>query len=376
MLKVVADIDIPFLKGALEPFADVVYEKGSSISNSMLRNADVLITRTRTRCNEELLSGTKVKLIASATIGHDHIDKEYCNLQGIKWVTAPGCNAGSVQQYFASAFSVILEKSGLDLNDLTIGVVGAGNVGKKVISVANTIGVRTLINDPPRARAEGQQGFCGLDELLENSDIITLHIPLNRDGADKTLYLANDAFFEKMKRGAWLINTSRGEVLETDSLKVALRSGKLSGAILDVWESEPKIDIELLKMATIATPHIAGYSADGKANGTTMVVREISRFFDLGIDNWSPSNIPSPLKPVLQIPDDAKTPIQVFCELSLQAYPILEDHNRLLQNPEMFEDLRSSYPVRREPSALTVKAEGLPEQLGCFIANLGYGLID
>ena len=375
MLKVVADIDIPFLKGALEPFGNAVYEKGSAITNLMLQDADVLITRTRTRCNEDLLSNTKVKLIASATIGHDHIDKEYCNQNGIKWVNAPGCNAGSVQQYFASALSEILQKSSQDLKDLTIGIIGAGNVGKKVISIANTLGVKTLVNDPPRARTEGGVGFCHLDELLEKSDIVTLHVPLNNNGADKTLHLANDSFFERMKKGAWLINTSRGEVVDTDSLKVALKSGKLSGAILDVWENEPNIDFELLKMVTIATPHIAGYSADGKANGTTMVVREISRFFDLGIENWSPSNIPSPPKPILQVSENSKTPIQVFCELSLQAYPIIEDHNRLLKNPELFEDLRSTYPVRREPYALSVNAAGLPQKHKEIVAQLGYRLI-
>lgn len=375
MLKVVADVDIPFLKGALEPFADVVYEKGGSITNLMLRDTDVLITRTRTLCTEELLRDTKIRLIASATIGHDHIDKEYCIQQGIKWVNAPGCNAGSVQQYFASALSVILEKSGPDLKDTTIGVIGAGNVGKKVISIANTLGIRTLINDPPRARAEGGEGFCDLLELLESSDIVTLHVPLNRDGADKTLHLANDAFFDKMKEEAWLINTSRGEVVDTDSLKVALQTDKLSGAILDVWENEPKIDLELLKMATIATPHIAGYSADGKANGTTMVVREISRFFDLGIDSWSPSNIPPPPKPVLQVSENAKSPIQIFCELSLQAYPILEDHKRLLKDPSNFEDFRSNYPIRREPPTIGVVTKTHPEDLVDLISELGYRVI-
>ncbi len=375
MLKVVADISIPFLKGALEPFLRVEYREGRLITNAILLDANALITRTRTLCNAMLLDKTEVKLIASATIGHDHIDKGYCDAFGIKWVSAPGCNSGSVKQYIASALAVVLRELGKPPGEVTLGVIGAGNVGKKVINLAAAIGIKTLVNDPPRSRAEGSAGFCSLDELLPNSDIVTIHVPLSLYGEDSTHHLAGESFFQKAKSGAWLINTSRGEVVNTESMKKALKAKKLAGAVVDVWENEPNIDLELLQLASIATPHIAGYSVEGKANGTTMVVRETSRFFGLGIDDWSPSHIPPPPKPLLQVPDMAKSRIQIFEDLSIQAYPILEDHQMLVKNPSNFEDFRSNYPIRREPPAIQVVTHGLSEDAVRMILDLGYGII-
>ncbi len=375
MLKIVADTDIPFLKGVLEPFASVVYRKASQITNSLVVDADAIITRTRTLCNAQLLNNTKVRLIASATIGHDHIDKEYCKAAAIKWVNAPGCNSGSVQQYLASVLAVIIKKTGKLPAEITLGVIGAGNVGKKVINLANNIGIKALVNDPPRSRIEGPDGFCSLDELLTNSDIITLHVPLNKDGEDKTQHLADDFFFQKAKTGAWFINTSRGEVASPESLKNALKTKKISGAVIDVWENEPNIDLELLQLTSIATPHIAGYSADGKANGTTMIIREISQFFGLGIDTWNPKEIPHPPIPVFEVSEGVNSPIDVFCELSLAVYPILEDHERLVKNPSKFENFRSNYHIRREPPAIGVITKALSGDVVDLIRKLDYRIV-
>ncbi|HSV76321.1 MAG TPA: 4-phosphoerythronate dehydrogenase, partial [Bacteroidales bacterium] len=319
MLKIVADHKIPFLAGVLEPYAKVVYLPGAQITRSDLMDADALVVRTRTRCHAELLEGTEVKIIASATIGHDHIDKEFCERKGIAWHSAPGCNSASVAQYIASALAMIAKKTGMKPENLTMGIIGAGNVGKKVIALCKTLGIRALVNDPPRQRAEGTGDFCSLPELIENSDIVTLHVPLTMSGPDKTFHLANEGFFGNMKPNGWLINTSRGEVVDSEALKTALRKQRIKGVILDVWENEPLIDLDLLEKVFLGTPHIAGYSADGKANGTAMTVQALSRFFGLGLDNWRPVNLPEGPLAVVTPAYLPQSETGLFIDLSLQA---------------------------------------------------------
>lgn len=372
MIKIVADNKIPFLQGALEPVARVAYLPGEAITSADLADADALITRTRTQCNAALLEGASVQFIASATIGFDHIDQEYCRQKGIAWTNAPGCNAGSVVQYVSSGLAHILRQEGKSFSDLSLGIIGAGHVGSRLATLASTLGVKTLVNDPPRARAEGFRGFSSLEEVLREADIISLHVPLNPGGPDRTFHLADRDFFGKMKPGAWFINTSRGEVAETSALLEALKSGRLSGAILDVWENEPAIHPELLELASIATPHIAGYSADGKANGTTASVRAISRFFQLGLDDWAPSTIPQAASPLLSLPPKVGSKEDVFFLLSLQAYNIFADDHALRHDPSGFEKLRGDYPIRREPPSLKVRASHLNQEIQDFILALGY----
>ena len=183
-MKVVADDKIPFLKGVLEPFADVVYLPGKNISNNDLKNADALLVRTRTKCNEALLKGSTIKFIGTATIGFDHIDSDYCGRHQITWTSAPGCNSSSVQQYIGAALLKLQHDRGYILKDKTIGVVGVGNVGSKVAKLAESLGMKVLLNDPPRAMLEGSSGFVSIDRILKESDIISLHVPLNRTGRD------------------------------------------------------------------------------------------------------------------------------------------------------------------------------------------------
>lgn len=374
MLKIVADSKIPFLEGALESVAQVVYLPGGKIAREHLMDADALITRTRTKCNEVLLQGTSVKIIASATIGYDHIDTAYCDAHGIKWTNAPGCNSGSVRQYIASALAEIIVKENKRFEDITLGIIGVGNVGSKVAALANTLGINTLLNDPPRERIEGIDGFTDINTLIAQSDIITMHVPLSHQGIDKTFHLANANFFAKMKSGAWFINTSRGEVMETQSLINAIESKHLAGAVIDVWENEPKIDLKLLKLAHLATPHIAGYSADGKANGTAISVQSISKFFNLGMDSWKPSNIPQAPKTKLEIDFNTKSKEEIFAELSNFAYNIGFDSNKLKNSPDTFEQQRENYPIRREPENLMVIAKGTSNLTMAMIQSLGYGL--
>ncbi|HAJ99505.1 MAG TPA: 4-phosphoerythronate dehydrogenase PdxB [Bacteroidales bacterium] len=371
MLKIVSDNKIPFLRGALESFAKVEYYPGAQIQRHHLYDADALIVRTRTRCDAQLLQGTKVRFIASATIGHDHIDKEFCTQNGIVWANAPGCNANSVVQYMSSALATILLRTGKKFCDITFGIVGVGNVGNRLLNLCKLLGIKTLINDPPRERIEGSNGFSSLQEVMAGADIISLHVPLNPDGPDKTFHLANSEMFSKMRKGAWLINTSRGEVVDTIALKNALQAGIMRGAIIDVWEHEPNIDLQLLQMVCIATPHIAGYSADGKANGTAMSVQAISRFFGLGINSWRPSTIPPAPEGIL-IPKNCLTLENLFTQLSLASYNIETDHSALLANPEMFEKLREDYPIRREAPAHQVNTQNLTEEMKILTRNLGY----
>lgn len=353
-MKIIIDDKIPYIQGALEPFAEVVYLPGPKTTPEMVKDADAIITRTRTICNEALLSGSSVKIIASATIGYDHIDTDYCDRAGIKWTNAPGCNAKSVEQYIASAILVMAEKKGWDLAGKTIGVVGVGNVGSKVAKIAEILGMRVLLNDPPRARQEGETGFVGLDKILVESNLITLHVPLNQEGPDATWHMADEQLFARMSRKPVFINSCRGEVVKTSALKQAIVSGQISGAVVDCWENEPDIDLELLGLVDLATPHIAGYSRDGKANGTEMSVQAVSRFLGLGAKNWKATNIEKPAVSEILIDGTNKSTRQILAEAILATYDIREDDARLRASVATFEKQRGDYPVRREFPAFTV----------------------
>lgn len=375
MIKIVADNKIPFLEGALDGVARMVYLPGAEISHDHLLDADALITRTRTLCKRELLEGTSVRFIASATIGYDHIDTEYCRAKGIGWTNAPGCNSSSVEQYVVSTLLWLAVHQKLDLRTMTLGVIGVGNVGSKVARAARALGMKVSLNDPPRERAEGGDEFTSLEELKEQSDIITLHVPLNRGGEDNTFHLLDTRFIKSMKKGTILINTSRGAVVNETAALEGIRSARLAHVILDVFENEPVLSGDLLEALTLATPHIAGYSLDGKANGTTMSVRAVSRFFDLGLDQWSPEGIPAPENSeILTDASDADLS-ELLWEIYSQCYDVSSDDRRLRSTPESFENLRADYPFRREPAAYAVRLfQGYPEIRG-ILEKLGFDVL-
>ena len=371
-MKIVADDKIPFLKGALEPHAEMVYIPGKQISRDILMNADALLIRTRTKCTENLLKGTKIRFIGTATIGFDHIDTNYCDKSGISWTNAPGCNSSSVQQYIAAALLRISSEYRFSLKDKTLGIIGVGNVGSKVEKFARTLGMKVLLNDPPRARVEGKKNFLSLNTVLSESDIVTVHVPLNVAGADLTFHLFNEDCLNKIKKGAWFINSSRGEVTDTHSLKKVLNSGKPGGAVLDVWENEPDIDLELMQQAFISTSHIAGYSTDGKANGTAMVVNSLSRHFNLPLENWYPENLPVPASPIISIVCNGKSEEEIIGEAVNHTYNIDEDNLRLRLSPSDFEKLRENYPLRREFTSYTVDLKGGNEKVRQILKGLGF----
>lgn len=345
-MKIIADDKIPFIREALEQIADeVVYVPGREFTPGLVRDADALVTRTRTRCDQSLLEGSRVRFIATATIGFDHIDTDYCRRAGIAWANAPGCNAASVVQYAQSALLLWQQATGIPLHTLTLGIVGAGNVGTQVASMARELGMTVLLNDPPREDREGKEEFCSLEELARQCDVLSFHVPLNREGKYNTFHLADEAFFATLERHPLLMNTSRGEVVDTAALLHALDERRVADAIVDVWENEPDIDRRLLSRAFLATPHIAGYSADGKANATRMALDALCRFFHLRADYRIVP--PPPACPVIRAHD--------LTDACLQMYDPRRDCAALRARPELFEKLRGDYPLRREKQAYTIE---------------------
>ena len=375
-MKIVCDNKIPFLRGAFEPFTEVMYLPGAETTPEVVRDADAIVTRTRTICNESLLKGSKVRAIATATIGFDHIDTAWCEANGIAWSNAPGCNSWSVKQYISSVLAVLARSHGLRLDTLTLGVVGVGNVGSKVAEVGRAFGMRVLLNDPPRARAESSEAFTDLDTLVAQSDIVTVHVPLTRSGEDATWHLFDAERLGRMRHSQILINSSRGPVVDSAALKDVLLRRGLKAAVLDVWEGEPDLDPELVDLLDIATPHIAGYSADGKANGTTMSVRYLARQLGLPLTDWTASGVPAPEQPLSFTLDAAgKSAQEVLTEAILYTYDVRRDSDALRASLGSFERLRGDYMIRREPSAFTLELLGGSKELAERLEIIGFKVI-
>ncbi|MCF8338961.1 MAG: 4-phosphoerythronate dehydrogenase [Bacteroidales bacterium] len=367
-LKIVADKHIPYLKGVLDSLADITYLPAREITSNAIREADALIIRTRTRCDRNFLTGTKVQFIVSATSGADHIDFDYCREQGITCKNAPGCNSSSVAQYLTAALLQIAEKERSSFNELTLGIIGVGHVGEKVRQVGEAFGMEVLLNDPPRKRHEKSHRYTSLENLLQQADIISLHVPLNKSGRDQTLALVDKDFLSKMKAGSWLINTSRGEVAKTSDLLEAPSDRKY---ILDVWENEPLLNRDLLSRTELGTSHIAGYSVNGKANATQTIVRELSRYFQLGLDDFIPQ-IPLPTENII-IPQGGNV-FQQMQSTVFQSYSIAFDDQLLRKKPEDFEKHRKDYRRRWEFKNYTVQLNSGEQQLASWIGKMGFNL--
>jgi erythronate-4-phosphate dehydrogenase len=350
VIKIIIDNKIPFIRGVLEPFAEIFYIEGNKICNSDVREADGLIIRTRTLCNESLLKNSNVRFIVTATIGYDHIDTDYCRRNNIAWTNAPGSNAQSVAQYVTSALLQLSLKKNFSLTEKKIGIIGVGNVGSKVAESSIILGMKVLLNDPPREEKEGKHNFCSLQQICEEADIITLHVPLIHEGKHKTYHFLDHTFFSRLKKKPILINTARGEIISSQILKKALYNHYIDDLVLDCWENEPFIDRELLRETSIGTPHIAGYSLDGKANATMMSVRSVSKFFGFPLDHWQVSHLPEPSEPEMFISDPEKD----LAKAVLHTYNIMQDDFHLKKNPASFEELRGNYPLRREYNAYTL----------------------
>ncbi len=373
-IQIIADDKIPFLRGILEPYAEVKYFPGAKINQHILKNADTLITRTRTKVTKDLLENTKVKFVATATIGFDHIDTDWLAENNIRWTNAPGCNSSSVMQYIAATLVFLARKKKFSFNEKTLGIIGVGNVGSKVAKMAGMLGFKVLLNDPPRERKEGKGPFVSLQKIKEEADIITFHVPLNKEGIDKTLGLGNSDFFHSLKNIPIIINSSRGPVIDEKALKSAIRNREITGAVLDVWNNEPYIDRELVSMLDIVTPHIAGYSIDGKANGTAMSVNAMAGFFNFPLKNWFPEQLPIPENPVIQIDNSNLSDQEVMEKVIHHTYPVENDDANLRTNLQDFEKLRGNYPVRREFPAYQVKLRLKNDKISKQLIKLGFKL--
>lgn len=340
-MKIVADVDVPFLNGVFEPYAEVVYMKGLDITSDVVADADALILRTRTKCNAELLEGSKVRVIATATIGTDHVDFDYCNSRGIQVYNAAGCNAGGVMQYVFSALYGIAARKGIKIDGCTIGIVGVGNVGRKVQQMAEHLGFNVLLCDPPRAAAEGEGQFCSLAHLLSESQVVTMHVPLD----ETTRAMADAGFFAQMQPGSIFINAARGEVVDEVALKEAFP--KFGAVVIDTWNNEPNVDEELVDMVDIATPHIAGYSYHGKQMGTSMAVQAVARSFGISAlyDFFPDADIPDNSPILLDLKGKNHGQIAAVFQYN---YPIFTDDFRFRMEPDKFEKLRNEYQYRRE----------------------------
>lgn len=340
-LKIVADKAIPFLEGVFDPYADMTYLPGDKIGPEDVKDADVLMVRTRTKCNADLLDGSKVKFIATATIGTDHIDFPYCDSKGIVVRNAPGCNAGGVMEYVFSALYGLASRKSISLQGDTIGIIGVGHVGSLIERMGRALGFKILKCDPPRAEAEGSFGFCDLEYLLQNSQIVTLHVPLD----ETTRGMANSEFFSLMQPGAFFINAARGEVVCDDALKAAIP--KLGPVIIDTWNHEPDIDLDLMDTVAIATPHIAGYSYQGKQNGTAAAVRAVAHYFGITelYEFFPKTDLPENEAVKLDLKGLNQGEIASVLQYN---YPIFTDDFMLRLNPENFDKLRSEYNYRRE----------------------------
>jgi erythronate-4-phosphate dehydrogenase len=374
-MKIIIDDKIPYIKGAFEKVAEVIYLPGNKTTFEIIKDADAIITRTRTICNEELLKGSSVKFIATATIGYDHIDTNYCAKAGIEWTNAPGCNAESVNQYIASALFSWSMRKRTDLAGKTIGIVGVGQVGSRIAKTCEIIGMKVLLNDPPRERTEGSDKFVTLKTIQEEADIITFHVPLNMTGLDATFHMVNKEFLLNLRNKPLIINSCRGEVFNTEDVYNTLKSGNISGLIIDCWENEPDINLELLKMAEFGTPHIAGYSKDGKANGTKMSVQAVSKFFKLGLEDWQPEKVETPENSMIEIDGNQRREYSILAEAILSTYNIENDDEALRESTENFEKLRGDYPVRREFDSFTIKAKNIEKETFEKLEKLGFKII-
>lgn len=331
-IRLIIEKNIPFVKGLLDEYATVQYLAPEEITAKAVRDIDGLVIRTRTICNEELLRRSECKLIATATIGTDHIDLPYCASRSITAVNAPGCNAPAVAQYVIATLLQVINRP---LQSYTVGIVGLGHVGSIVERWLRGLDVKVLRCDPPRMRAEGGDDWVDMDTIAREADVITVHTPLTMEGEDSTFHLLGDEFLGKVKRMPIIINTSRGAVADTRALIEASESGRIGPMIIDCWENEPDIDPELLRRAAVATPHIAGYSIEGKVRASQVVMDAVSTFFMLP-----------------RVTVDAELPPAPATGVSLAgvlaSYNPMPESDALKAAPERFEELRNKYPLRHE----------------------------
>ncbi|EKY3194947.1 4-phosphoerythronate dehydrogenase PdxB [Cronobacter turicensis] len=370
-MKILVDENMPYARELFSRLGEVQAVPGRPIPQAELSDADALMVRSVTQVNRDLLDGKNIRFVGTATAGTDHVDEDYLREAGVAFSAAPGCNAIAVVEYVFSALLMLGERDGFALTDRTVGIVGVGNVGSRLQARLEALGVRTLLCDPPRA----DRGDCGdfrpLDELVREADILTFHTPLFKDGPYKTLHLADEALIARLKPGAILINACRGPVVDNAALLARLEAGQPLSVVLDVWEPEPALNVELLKRVDIGTAHIAGYTLEGKARGTTQVFEAYSQFLGAPQQVALATLLPPPEfgRVTLQGPLDQAT----LKRLVHLVYDVRRDDaplRRVAGVPGEFDKLRKNYQERREWSSLYVQCDD--EAAAALLQKLGF----
>ena len=380
-MKIVADENIPFVREAFGTLGALSILTGRAMDRSAVADADVLLVRSVTKVNADLLEGASVRFVGAATIGTEHIDQDYLSHEGVTFTSAAGSNANSVAEYVTAALLVMSRRLAMPLVGQSLGVIGVGNVGSKVVRNARALGMTVLPNDPPLDDVCARNDLVSLEDAL-TADFVTLHVPLERAGRHPTYHMADVDFLARMSTWAVLINSSRGAVVDTPALKDALESGHLAAAVMDVWEDEPAIDAQMLRRTAIGTPHIAGYSTDGKVAGTVILYRALCGF--LGVEpKWSPDVLMPPSQTThLTLDATGRSDEDVIREAVLGVYDILSDDARLrtsldldpVQRPAHFDHLRKTYPVRREFPYTELKVKSASPALLERLQALGFDI--
>jgi erythronate-4-phosphate dehydrogenase len=373
-MKIIVDENISFGKEAFSDLGDVILSHGRKISNHMLNDADALIVRSITNVNRELLKDTKVKFVGTATIGTDHVDLEYLKRNNIAFSSAAGCNSHAVKEYVFTALTSLYNKYGLSFPGKSMGIIGIGNIGSKIVRVAGKLGLKVFKNDPPLQKESGSDEYCTLEEALQ-CDIITFHVPLNNGGIYNTVHLLNESNLPLIKPGAILINSSRGPVVDNRALKERLKKNNDIRVVLDVWEDEPDFDTGLLSLIEIGSPHIAGYSLEGKVNGTTLVYEALCKHLNIA-PAWQPT-LPSLTNNLLTFNSSDTLDKQLF-DIFNRVYPVNEDDDLMRKTiiddikdvGKYFDSLRKNYRLRRELNNYKVDNTSAAQELKEILEEL------
>ncbi|MCK4913217.1 MAG: 4-phosphoerythronate dehydrogenase [Planctomycetes bacterium] len=378
-MKIIADKNIPFVKECFSSIGDIKAVAADEMKPGIVANADILLVRTVTQVNSDLLASSKIRFVGAVSTGFEHIDIDYLQRNNIGFSTAASSNANSVAEYIIAALLSVAKNQNLNLQNKSIGIVGVGNIGSKIAKKAEALGMKVYLNDPPLQKRTHDEKYLPLEDLFD-CDFVTLHTPLTFGGRDKTFHLANESFFKSLKQNCVFINTSRGSVVDTNALKAAIKSGKFESVVLDVWENEPSIDSELCKLVDIGTPHIAGYSLDGRTAGTAIVYQAACKYFDLDCNFDMKLFLPQPAVNQLKINPQPGDEQDIIIKAVEQVYRIKEDvqHLRKIlalpidERNAFFGQLRKNYSVRREFNSLEIILESNCKSIADKLAGLGF----
>lgn len=376
-MLIVADENIPLLDAFFEGFGEIRRYPGRSLDAASVKDADVLLVRSVTKVDRQLLQGSKVRFVGTCTIGTDHLDLDYFAAAGIHWSSAPGCNARGVVDYVLGSLLTLADLDGVALAQRTYGVVGAGEVGGRLVRVLRGLGWKVLVCDPLREAAEGGD-YVSLATILEQCDVISLHTPLQRGGAHPTWHLLGAAQLAQLRQGAWLINASRGPVVDNAALRELLLDRESVHAVLDVWEGEPQVDLQLADLCTLATPHIAGYSLDGRQRGTAQIYQALCRYLGEAEKVQLADLLPPPPLAHIEL-DGTADPAWALATLCRAVYDPRRDDadfrrslsDDVIEQRAAFDQLRKQYPARREIEGLAVRVRGEAPQLAQMVSALG-----